>query len=109
MLSETKATSVEVESNIAKANETALNITRTRESYRDTAARGSVLYFLMVEMSLVNPMYQTSLQRFLQLFNKSIESAEQVLLLLSVVVGDRSSCERFVPHHPVVMFSTPPI
>lgn len=77
VLSETKATSVEVESNIAKANETALNITRTRESYRDTAARGSVLYFLMVEMSLVNPMYQTSLQRFLQLFNKSIESAEQ--------------------------------
>ena len=64
MLARTKKTQIEVEGNLAKAAETERSIDNTRNSYRDVAARGSVLYFLMVEMSLVNPMYQTSLQRW---------------------------------------------
>ncbi|KAK8898529.1 Dynein heavy chain 5, axonemal [Tritrichomonas musculus] len=76
-LSSTKSKSQENKDSLASAMETNMKITKSREDYRPVAVRGAVIYFLIQEMSLVNPMYQVSLNQFLGKFYESIENAEK--------------------------------
>ena len=55
-------------------------IQEKREQYRPIAIRGSALYFCMIEMQLVDWMYNSSLEQFLALFNFSIDSSEKAQL-----------------------------
>lgn len=80
VLQTTKETSIEVSEQIALAQDTEKEITTAREEYRPVAARGSLLYFLLVEVSGVNPMYQTGLGRFLKLFDESMAQSEKSVI-----------------------------
>jgi len=77
VLNATKAKSKEVHQKLVEADEKQKDINEKREQYRRIATRGSILYFVVVEMSLVNWMYNTSLQQFLVKFDEAIDKADK--------------------------------
>lgn len=61
--------------NISEQNEK--KIDGAREAYRSCARRASVLFFAANDLSLMDPMYQFSLDWYLELFNKSINHSKK--------------------------------
>ncbi|GMH97336.1 hypothetical protein TrST_g8180 [Triparma strigata] len=80
VLANTKAKATEVNTKLIAAGETRISINEKREQYRPVATRGSVMYFCIVDVSMVNVMYQTSLDQFQVLFDASMDNAEKASL-----------------------------
>jgi dynein heavy chain len=90
-LKASKVTSTEVNAQVALATETKDKIDAACEGYRPVAKRGAVLYFVVADLSAIDPMYQYSLQFFVTLFKNSMDKAphsddqeERVKLMIQV-------------------------
>jgi dynein heavy chain, axonemal len=77
VLENTKLKANQVKEKLISADETKASISEKRELFRPIATRGSILYFAIVSMSNINPMYQTSLMQFIDLFLLSIQTSEK--------------------------------
>lgn len=74
-LDQSKETSIAIGERVIEAEKTAKMINENRENYRGVARRGSVLYFVVSDLALMDPMYQYSLEYFTKLFNKRLEKS----------------------------------
>ncbi len=124
-LAASKKTSTEVDESLKRAEETAAKIDTTRNSYRTVAVRGSLLYFVVVDLAALDPMYQTSLQFYKQLFGRVLdrsarsdvhdERLEAIISLLTETtynvvcrgLFEKHKVSSIVPVQPVSMSLTP--
>lgn len=70
-----KVTSEEVKIKIKESIELEKTIEETRNQYKEVSIRGSILYFVIKDLALVDPMYQYSLQYISRLFTLSMRTA----------------------------------
>lgn len=80
VLAVTKQTAGEVNERLTGASETNKKINEACEEYRPVAHRATLIYFLIAEYSVVNCMYQTSLNQFNQLYELAIDNSEKATL-----------------------------
>jgi dynein heavy chain len=73
----TKQTSTEIQKQQEIAKDTEIKINILREVYRRVAAEGAMLYFLLIQLMVVDHMYQYSLEAFTTFFFKAIDKTEQ--------------------------------
>ncbi len=71
-LEKTKSTAMEVAKQQEEAKKVEEEINKKREIYRRVAAEGATLFFLLMQLSFVNRMYQYSLDSFYKFFNYAI-------------------------------------
>lgn len=71
-----KKTSQEISVRVKESLELEKTIDQTRMQYRTVSTRGSILYFVIKDLSLMDPMYQYSLQYIKRLFKNAMENTE---------------------------------
>ncbi|XP_059156869.1 dynein axonemal heavy chain 2-like isoform X2 [Physella acuta] len=72
-----KTTSQEVTESVTIAEQTEIKIDAAREGYRPCAQRASTLFFVLNDMGRIDPMYQFSLDSYIDLFTISIEKSQR--------------------------------
>ncbi|RKP20476.1 dynein heavy chain 6, axonemal, partial [Rozella allomycis CSF55] len=71
-LNQSKVTSAAIQERVQQAEKTEAEINLAREAYLPVSIRGSILYFIISDLSEIDPMYQFSLKYFKNLFNSCI-------------------------------------
>ncbi|KAK3095642.1 hypothetical protein FSP39_017066 [Pinctada imbricata] len=76
-LQTSKVTSQEVTEQLTISETTEVKIDAAREGYRPSAQRASILFFVLNDMGRIDPMYQFSLDAYIELFLMSIDKSQR--------------------------------
>ena len=76
-LAESKELSTVISERLVESEATEKEINEMRAGYIPVATRGSLLYFVIADMGMIDPMYQFSLTYFVSLFNRCIDLSEK--------------------------------
>ncbi|CAL8100545.1 unnamed protein product [Calicophoron daubneyi] len=80
VLQHTKDTAQTVAKQLSQAADAEAEIEQAREEFRPVAARGSLIFFLLSNMTAVNKMYQNGLPQFISLFDGSLLYSEKSVI-----------------------------
>lgn len=75
VLDNSKVTSEDINVRLKESAIAEKEIDETREKYREVAFRAQILFFTIVDLAVIDPMYQYSLQWFASLFASSIDNS----------------------------------
>jgi len=73
-----KATAEIVIASVSQAEVKQVQIDQARQQYELVAQRGSLLFFVIADLALIDPMYQFSLNYFQRIYGMVIEGTEKV-------------------------------
>lgn len=91
-LDETKTKAVEIQGKLEEAQFTKDEINKARDVYKPVSKRGSILYFAASGLSMINSMYEISLDSFLTQFITALDNAKRDVVLDSRLKNLMSSC-----------------
>lgn len=80
-LQSSKATSTSIEESLVVSEQTEKEIDLAREEYRSCAHRAAILFFVLNDMSFIDPMYQFALDAYITLFMLSIDKSAKSIKL----------------------------
>jgi dynein heavy chain len=66
-----------IKEKLMEATEVEAEITSTRNQYKKVSIRGSILYFVITDLAIIDPMYQYSLSYVKKLFNDAIKDSKK--------------------------------
>lgn len=76
-LAQSQMTAQVISERVAESQKTEKEINIKRNLYRPVALRGSLLYFVISDLSNIDPMYQNSLTYFNRLINRCLDESEK--------------------------------
>ncbi|CAM9410945.1 unnamed protein product, partial [Discosporangium mesarthrocarpum] len=110
-LADSKTTSSIIKERVEESEKTEIDINNARNAYTSVATRGSIIYFVVADLSSIDPMYQYSLQYYQELFDRCIDDSEKdkdlgrrlaILISYSTEVVYRNICRGLFERHKLL-------
>ncbi|KAK2964418.1 putative Dynein axonemal heavy chain 6 [Blattamonas nauphoetae] len=77
ILEQSKRTSTEIKERVKQSEQTEIELIAARNQYVPMSVRGALLYFCIVDLAALDPMYQFSLQYFQSIFKLALTQTEK--------------------------------
>jgi len=101
-LETSKRIAVEVQEKVIIAKATEININEASEKYRTVADRGALIFFLMNELAKIHSFYMYSLESFVVVVNRAIDSLSEGLAKPKKAEAEPAAAEEAAAESEVV-------